>query len=525
MAWTSRFLGYLAGDAVGPFEYVVRSVAIGVTDRVHSVGSHDAVVDGYATHAGLIAGSVRTQGSSISMRGWQATAGGFSFGVTATAYAQILGAWTGGTVVELLLRPARTSSGGAWPFERIGLGVIDRMRQVPGSAEITCRDLSAGLQARFTAVADDALLFANLPGETVTTVSSVASTTVTLADASLFEFDSASAGVFKTAAGVYYKFTGKAGNDLTGCTLLDGSPGTPLATTAVQPCAYLTGHPVRAALRVLVSTGLGTNGPEDTLPETWGYALPEALVDGKYSRTAAGSLGGVAAGLGSNWHVVVDEPVTNGWSWLNSWLNPAGLFVDQRQGQVVIGAIQTPHLASRVHTLALDDLATTGIEVEALDPQAVGEYGSVKLDFDGTGGSTIFGTPGTDDLATLPCLGVAATLSFEGFTNGLATLVDSAGRTAIEGDVENRVARYYTRRGERLSLTLGGLAAAQLHRGEIVRVSSTKVRSRMPAGLGAPGLPCMVTRIAPTWSGCTVRASLVALPPSEARTFRRLLKG
>ena len=41
----------------------------------------------------------------------------------------------------------------------------------------------------------------------------------------------------------------------------------------------LYGHPGEVALQLVTSTGLGTNGSYDTLPERCGLAIPQSMID------------------------------------------------------------------------------------------------------------------------------------------------------------------------------------------------------------------------------------------------------
>lgn len=518
--WSRGFTEALAKVQIDAFKFVVREVQVGIAKGgAYGVASHENL----GLPSGLKAGSVRVAGSSLTMRGWGGTAGGFSFTLTRTAMANVNVHWTGGSVLELLVGlPGMTLN----QFERLALGWLDTWvaRKDGAEYEFTCLDLASLLQSRLATKASEARLFYNLPGETVAEVTGVVSTTVTLDDASLFEKSDDNPGAFKTAAGTYYKYTGKSGNDLTGVTLLDGTAGTPLTTTQVQPVAYLTGHPVSLAMQVLVSTGVADkHGYSDVLPKSWGYGLPGHLVDYQYSRAYSGDVGSAALTplLSDKWHVIVDEPVANGWSWLKSWLNPAGLFIDQRQGQLIVSAVQTPHIATRIQPeeIVADQVRTSALE--GLDQQSVGEYGEVLIDFDGDPSTltSIFGTPASEEVATLPVLDEQVYFSYNGFVP--SQLTSGSERTDVGNDVAHRVARYYTRRGERLHVTLGGFMAARFHRGQVLRVTLPQLVGRLPTSRrGLDRHRMMITKLSVELDRSQCSLQLVAVPPDESRFYK-----
>lgn len=514
MGWSGNARRLFDLQELPELVFVVRTVTIGVSKGTTTFGvaSHEGIE---GTVPGLVAKSVRVTGSSLSMRTWAGTAGGFEFTLPTLATGNVLSAWGAGTVLELKAGMLNVAEH-AWP--RIAVGWLDSITAEPNEYRFRVLDLASLLQSRFSARADRGLLFYNLPTDTNTTVSSVASTDVTLGDASTYEQDAAGVGAFQTSSGTQYQFDGKTGNTLHNVKLIDGTAGTPATSTAVRPLAYLRGHPVRIALRLLNSSGALNTSGIDTLPESWGYDIPSGVIDDKY--TIATIEQNIAKNL-PNWHVIVSEPVDNGWSFIKSFLNPAGLFLDQRQGELIISAVQTPHLATKIETDEIDDFELIRVQADLYDPQTVGEYANVYVDHDGTGASlvNIFGTPTANDIGTLPVLG-PYTIDVSEFAPD--ALTSSGDKTDLEGDLEARIARFYTRRGERLHVTCAGFKFAGMHRGQVLRVSTSRIRGRLPKSLGRyDRLEAMIVKHSVDWSACRVMMQLVALPPDEGRTYKR----
>ena len=229
--------------------------------------------------------------------------------------------------------------------------------------------------------------------------------------------------------------------------------------------------------------------------------------------------------MGSSWHVAVTGPVTNAWSWITSILSPAGLFLDTRHGKLIVSCVQTPAIADKPSGFEINDDMIVSASLDLYDSQSIGESGAVRLSFDSDSDVNIFGTPSVDGVATLPVIDDytidlgpvcdALTLAL-----GVAARVTTGERTAIGIDLEHRVARYHTRRPERISLVLAGLAplAAGIHRGSIVTVKTNRpLMSRL--GDLRLGIPFMITRVAPSFKDAKTRISAVSLPGSENRHY------
>ncbi len=130
-------------------------------------------------------------------------------------------------------------------------------------------------------------------------------------------------------------FTGQTGSTVLGVSDAHGwGPSSSVAGigSTVQEVAWMVGHPLEVARRILVSTGAGTNGPWDVYPAAWGYGVPEDFID-LVGFTTWTSLTDPATGT----HRVrivstVDQPA--GGQWLEGVLARYGMWLTMWQGQI-----------------------------------------------------------------------------------------------------------------------------------------------------------------------------------------------
>ena len=136
-------------------------------------------------------------------------------------------------------------------------------------------------------------------------------------------------------------FTGVSGNDLTGVstTAEHGTSGSNAsAGDIVQEVCWINRHPVDMARRVLVSTGTGTNGPHDTLPESWGLGIPAHLIDAAGFLDTSNALNSTISSGSYIVNAVATTPQGPALQWLQTELNRYGLWLCTRQGQITIRA-------------------------------------------------------------------------------------------------------------------------------------------------------------------------------------------
>ncbi len=103
------------------------------------------------------------------------------------------------------------------------------------------------------------------------------------------------------------------------------------ANSTVQEVAWMVGHPLRVARRILASTGNGTNGADDVYPAAWGFGLPAAYIDTVGMNLWAGLTDPMS---GTHSVRIVSTTPQDGLSWLEGRLSAYGMWLTMRQGQV-----------------------------------------------------------------------------------------------------------------------------------------------------------------------------------------------
>lgn len=101
--------------------------------------------------------------------------------------------------------------------------------------------------------------------------------------------------------------------------------------STVQEVAWMVGHPLRVARRILASTGAGTNGADDVYPAAWGFGLPAAYID-SVGFTQWEAL--TTPTTGTHSVRIVSTTPQDGLSWLEGRLSAYGMWLTMRQGQV-----------------------------------------------------------------------------------------------------------------------------------------------------------------------------------------------
>lgn len=134
-------------------------------------------------------------------------------------------------------------------------------------------------------------------------------------------------------------YTGVSGNDLTGVsttTIFDTTGSSANVGDIVQEVCFINRHPVDMARRILVSTGTGTNGAYDTLPESWGLGVPENLIDMQGFTDAATALNATISSGSYVVHTISTVPQGPALQWIQTELQRYGLWLCERQGQITI---------------------------------------------------------------------------------------------------------------------------------------------------------------------------------------------
>lgn len=190
--------------------------------------------------------------------------------------------------------------------------------------------------------------FAVLSGYTVGDAS------ITVTSTAGFVNESGQDGVIKltradTGAFFYLRYTGRTGTTFTGLsssgrfgtTAFNVDATTHLPVTTIQHVHFIYGPPLDVLRKILTSTGTGTNGAYDTMPNAWGLLLSDDLVD-------LTDIGLWAAELTASYSVqfLIEEPIANPWQWLSGWLSKLGIAIVLYEGRISVRIAQDQEEAS-----------------------------------------------------------------------------------------------------------------------------------------------------------------------------------
>jgi hypothetical protein len=237
------------------------------------------------THAGYgaepdLAGAPQWTPPTLSVMGWASTMGGFTFR---------LRRWK--DAVETLRRGyvvvMRMGFSG-WPvedFQTVTFGRLRGLRIEGGICHVSVDGPDSMMVSRQSVGENASTLFGSVfATDTVAVNYTTGLTTLTVGSTTGFEAETGGTGVVQvtpnTGDPFYLTYSAKAATTFTvaaadrfGTTRAAANIG-----NTVREVGYVTGHPMNMIRQVLLSTGAGTNGAWDDLPETWGLGIPEEYV-------------------------------------------------------------------------------------------------------------------------------------------------------------------------------------------------------------------------------------------------------
>jgi len=495
MSWSPGFIAALA--AGGPMTWRVRTILLGseatfndtytMTSGV-AIGEEDPI---------LAPGGPSIQGSTMNIDSWSATLGGMSFPLSGdlTRFRQNI---TRGTAVEVFL-----SIGGY--LERVNIGRVTQVSSRKGVVTMDISDALALLDARSIATGDQFSLFYDVGSTTTLTADyAVADGTVNVTATSAFGRETGGTGAIQIGD-FYLSYTGSSSTTFTGV-----SPAGQFWTTAatattgdtVTEVALLKGHPLDIAMRLITSTGAGTNGGYDDYPASWGYGLTNGIID--VSDIEAERDNVMTANYGAHTvSVVVSEPQDAPRTWMLGWLAAMGVVPVLRQGSLSFRAFSTQVGKTRGTVLTITDAMidpSVGISSQWFNSQTPVEYATTVV----YAQSAPFGSTGSEPCNTLPA-------AVEKRYDMQAILYDNVG--GVVEDVYNRLYKAAKRIGEVLTLPLSGMEAWQVCPGDIVLVKSSAAGLRMSyAGLGRD---CWVLEVQPDPRAFRVTLKVVSFPSED----------
>ena len=296
-------------------------------------------------------------------------------------------------------------------FETIGLGQLNQISGFRGVYRATFKDILSAFQSRIDTRYSTTLNYARLfftagVSTTVTSNWTAGTTTLHVADASIFEKQSLIDGVVfvtpSSGSDPFYMRWSSVDTVAKTITLTSGTAGHPSTASAsnlavgdlVQNCVRILTNPYLILGMIVTSTGTGTNGVDDDLPANWttGAAVPAAMVDRNdadaqraYLKPSTGTL--------YRWDYVRKEPLSNGLRDLITTASATGQWPVFRQDSFSWRGCtdptgqfgQLPPIADRIYDS--DIIAIEGHIMQ--DPSLQATFPSTKIIYDLSGNSKI----------------------------------------------------------------------------------------------------------------------------------------
>ena len=284
MPWERRFVADLTTGTEAP-TFIVKSVVmpepLGKAWEIRGPQRPELLSPG-------LVDTVDIDGSRVSTDTWSATSGGITISLIGDVSA-LLPRLRRGQVVEVL---AGFTGYDDTEYECVALGQVFGFsrRGVGLRYELVLRDIWAGLSSRFSASVEELALFSGMPPPT-TVLNAYTAADPTIAIALNLEFpketgkngamtvvdDGGNTFVLTWSSSLFLgpgrRYTIAVAGALG---TVDANAG---AGNEAAPIAYIKAEPVDIIRKILASTGTGTNGVWDTLPQTWGYGIPDRLID------------------------------------------------------------------------------------------------------------------------------------------------------------------------------------------------------------------------------------------------------
>lgn len=468
--------------------------------------------------------AVSVDGCDLTPRSWSSSVGGFGIDLAGVAsIATLAGRATRGTFVEVLCGFA---GWGIDRFERIAAGQLQNITVSGNRVHVQCRDLLMALSQRPTIASQQAALYyasvGTIPVATTVATTNYVAGAATLKVTSTTGFvkqndgGGALLGVVRVTPNIgadfYLTYTGLTATTFTGCSAT-GKFGTTAANApigkAVAHIPYVDDHPIDWFRRTWASTGTpARNGTGDWLPADWALGLADRILDhddmDRYKARSSPASGS------ADWTILALAAETDGLSHITGVLALGGWFPTMHQGRITVRCCLDPYGlgADVVAEITDDDIAINGIEEHQLWDSALSiEYNFVHTitpTSDATHAESLGSLPGEDSI-TYDAYAYT-------WTNG------AAWNTALYA----RLGPWALRVPERVVVSLRGLSWARLSVGDLVEVTSRRLRGRLPSTWdGFDRRRVMITQVSPQWMGgsAQTRVSFAVLPDASEVAF------
>tara|TARA_R100001440_G_scaffold7515_1_gene14696 strand:+ start:5443 stop:7062 length:1620 start_codon:yes stop_codon:yes gene_type:complete len=531
VTWPSGFAQSLYGTGTVQLalklEVITPATGEGVAGSVPGwFATSNADADSFATILIRDGYRVNLGSAAIIPTSWQYVEGAWSFTIQIPEGRRRSGRLYGNLARQALrrgvmVRLSMANLEGTGGFAPLKLGRIYSVRSAghPRTYKVEVWDIQTAFRSRMTATsvtgAQRAQLFYSTAGATDTLASPYATgagdLTLTTSPADVFTFETGSAGVVRVTPNsgdsFLLKYTGVnvGAKKLTGLTS-SGQFGTTAADAdagnTVSAACLIEGHPIDILLKILTSTGDGTNGDFDKYPRSWGLAVPIELI----SLSAFNQARRILQLASGNYHlrVLVEAEQADPSSFIAAILQPLGIWLCVRQGQIICRVGRDPNTAGiqrQIEDITERDLAEGPPVVEWYptdQPQVffrvVATRDDVPLAFS------------RSSISTLP-------VTEEKEYNLSSVLLSVGNASNIGADVSARLAPWAHLLPEYIDVTLAGIRSYAP--GDVVTFSCSTAYGRFDGTKdGYQNRPVMVIRSAMNLNENATRLTLAALPTS-----------
>ena len=270
MGWGSDFVDALGASSITPiYELEIVQTPINGSEKI------------YSDHGALQIVDARVEGTSVIPHRWSVSFGSFSVSLAGdiTRYTRFL---RRGCIAILRCRlDGLTSS------ERLSIGQLDSIRGQRGTYRLRFKDILSAFQSRISKtysgdISQAQFFYGTNFNTTVSSTFNPGDTTLNVASTTNFEKSSVHDGILycqPTGGNPFYmrwsakgatSFTVSGSADHPSSVSAQSMPAGSLITNAVR----IKGAPHALFGQIITSTGAGTNGPLDLLPESYGSGFP-----------------------------------------------------------------------------------------------------------------------------------------------------------------------------------------------------------------------------------------------------------
>ena len=513
MSWSQGFISGLGAASRSTSTLLFWLVSIDTPDGVGgevSIGSHPSQRADFTL---IQATSISVDGGSTVVRDWTSRRGGFTLSLTSLSDAALKYIRTRmprGTTLELRAGFVGDSLS---DYEPIGVGMLLTLQLRDGALSVRCQDPITGARGRLTTDPQKAEILGNVGSATTVDTAPYVSGTAPLVVLNATGFEKETGSGFKGLLSVegdggdnfFLKWSGISGTPDTFTVDTSAYFGTTLDNAAignaVTEYAYTSGHPFDVMRKYLLSTGAGTNGAYDTLPEEWGGQLSDTLFD---HDDIAGIPTDIVNSAGTyQWDAFSDVEQSSWDSLLFSPARSIGILTVLRQGRITFRGVQDPNTAKPewiAASLGTSDILVGSVSQDIWDPAAPVEYAGVSITTGTTAGSYVELT-----LASLPIVPVLFRVDPNRWTNEAV----AAGSDAL------RIGRFYTRIPSRVSFQLTLQAGAPLCQGDIVELTHPEM-SDFATGKAYKKRRAFVTSHRIDWAAGAVSIICAVIPEDDA---------